>query len=327
MAERDNAPNWTGKPGHYEVWFLTMSDGVSGYWLRWTLLAPDRGPAEARVWFARFDRDDPKRALAFNRAYPIDALTAGRDPFLVRIGASELGSGRTSGSLEGAGHDVSWHLDFDHGQPTYRLLPDRLYHGGLAPTKPFSPNVSTRFTGEVRVDGEARELIGMAGQQGHLYGTKHAERWAWAHCGVFAGHEDAVVHALTAQGRRGPVTTPFTTFAGLKWGGRWYRFSGVARKRPFWLGGWRIDLGTRHYRLTGRVAADPSMMVQAEYHDPDGTPRYCHNTEVGSSRFVLFERGEAGFEEVAVLSSEGTTHAEWAGRTPAPGAFTPHATV
>ena len=47
----------------------------------------------------------------------------------------------------------------------------------------------------------------------------------------------------------------------------------------------------------------------------DGQPRSAYAT--------------AGFEppadeELAVLSSEGTTHAEWAGRMPAPGTFAPH---
>ena len=68
-------------------------------------------------------------------------------------------------------------------------------------------------------------------------------------------------------------------------------------------------------------------MVQARYADPDGTPRFCHNTEVASSRFTLFERRGTGFEEAVVLTSEGTTHAEWGGRTPAPGEFAPHLAV
>jgi hypothetical protein len=32
---------------------------------------------------------------------------------------------------------------------------------------------------------------------------------------------------------------------------------------------------------------------------------------------ALFERKAGGFEEIALLESRGTTHAEWAGRTPA----------
>lgn len=328
MAEQDNAPAWTGKPGRYEVWFLTMAGGVRGYWIRFTLLAPERGPSEARLWFARFDREDPSNTFGVNRAVPIEGMKSSADGFEIHLDDAVLRSGATRGAISGGGHDVAWDLEFGTGEETYRLLPDRLYLGGLAPTKPFSPNVSTRFSGTVAVDGKTHTLSGMAGQQGHLYGTKHAERWAWAHCGVFDGeHQDAVVQAICAQGKRGPVHTPFTTFVGLRWEGRWMRLSSIHRRRPFWLGGWRIDASNKEFRLTGRVAGDPSFMVQAEYHDPDGTPRWCHNTEVGSSRFVLFERGRAGFEELAVLTSDGTTHAEWAGRTPAPGAFVRHEPV
>ncbi|MFN2545113.1 MAG: hypothetical protein ABR600_11180 [Actinomycetota bacterium] len=325
--EQDNVPVWNGKPGRYEVWFLTISDGERAYWIRSTLLAPEHGAPEARLWFARFDREHPERTFGVNRAVGIDRFKSGSDGFEIHLGDAVMRSGHAQGAITGGGHEVSWTIDYDTGAPTYRLLPDRLYHGGLAPTKPFSPNVRTAFTGRITIDGEAHQISGMPGQQGHLYGTRHAERWAWVHCGAFHGQPEVAVHALCAQGRRGPVKTPYMTFAGVRWEGRWLRLAGTARKRPFWLGGWRIDLSDRRYRLTGRVAGDPALMVQAEYHDPDGTPRFCHNTEVASSRWVLFERGELGFEEIAVLASEGTTHAEWAGRTPAPGEFARHVSV
>ena len=326
MSEEDNLPAWTGKPGRYEVWFLTMSDGARAYWIRYTLLAPDHGPDEARLWFARFDRAEPANSFGVNRAFPLEEYKGLKDRFEVRIGGGMLRSGHAQGAISGGGHDVSWLLDFETGEPTYRLLPDSLYHAGLAPSRPFSPNVATSFSGRITVDGETHPVVALPGQQGHIHGSRHAERWAWAHCNAFQD-DDAVVHLLTAQGRTGPVTTPFTTFAGVRWKGEWIRLSAVSQTRPFWLGGWRIDVVDKQYRLSGRVAGDPAFMVQAEYHDPDRTPRYCHNTELASSRFALFQRKDAGFEEVAVLSSEGTTHAEWAGRTPAPGEFTPHLSV
>jgi hypothetical protein len=316
MAEQDNLPVWTGKPGRYEVWFLTMSDGNRGFWIRYTLHAPDGGSPGARLWFAAFDRDQPDNTFGINRG--MQALTLqGGHTFEVKVGDAFLRSGHASGSLSGAGHDVSWEIHFPTGDPTFRLLPPALYRGKMAPTKPFAPNIDTRFSGRITIDAEDVMLDGMPGQQGHLYGIKHAERWAWAHCSSFDG-EDAVLHALTAQGRRGPINTPFSTFVGLRWRGEWLRFRKVSRHRDYWLGGWRLDLANRRYRLTGRVAGDPALLVRARYDDPDGTPRFCHNGEVCSSRFVLFERRRGGFEEVTVLSSEGTTHAEWAGRTPGP---------
>jgi hypothetical protein len=327
MSETDNLPAYNGKPGRYEVWFLTASDGQVGYWIRYTLLAPTGAAPEARVWFARFDRDRPGEVLALNRGLPIEQYAAGSDGFQVRMGDAFLRSGRAEGTVSGAGHDVSWALSFDIGEPTYRLLPDPLYRGGMAPTKPFSPNPATHFTGTVVIDGREHVVEEMPGQQGHLYGHRHAERWAWAACSAFEEDAGTVIQAITAQGKRGPITTPFTTFVGLRWQGQWIRFSKLSRRRDTALGAWRIDVADKRFRLTGRVAGDPSYLVQARYIDPEGSERYCHNTEVGSSRFVLFERREAGFEEVAVLNSVGTTHAEWAGRTPAPGEFPQHVPV
>ena len=83
------------------------------------------------------------------------------------------------------------------------------------------------------------------------------------------------------------------------------------------MGTWKIDVENRNYRVTGRIEAPARAMLRARYEDPDGTPRYCHNSEIASCRLALFERRAGGFEELVLLESTGTTHAEWAGRTPA----------
>jgi hypothetical protein len=330
VSEEDNLPRWNGRPGAYEVWFLTASNPESGdgYWLRSTLHAPKRGTPYGAVWFARFDPTDPASTFGVHRRFgmdavsiaggsagaPVDGLDGG--PFQVRIGDSTIASGRAGGSLEGAGHEVRWDLTFPTGEPTWRLLPDPFYRGGLAPTKPYSPNPDTLASGTLWLDGVEMELRDAPAQQGHLVGARHAERWAWAHCSRF-DDEEAVVQALTAQGRRGPLTTPYVTSVGIRWEGRWIRLSKMSRRRDFGLGTWRLDLGNRRYRLTGRIEAPARAMIRARYEDPDGSDRFCHNSEIASSRLALFERHAGGFEELTVLESRGTTHAEWAGRTPA----------
>jgi hypothetical protein len=113
------------------------------------------------------------------------------------------------------------------------------------------------------------------------------------------------------------VTTPYITYVGVRWEGRWIRLAGVRRKPDFGLGSWRVDLESRRYRLTGRIEAPSIALLRARYEDPDGSARYCHNSEIASCRLALFERRAGGFDEVALLESRGTTHAEWAGLTPA----------
>jgi hypothetical protein len=176
--------------------------------------------------------------------------------------------------------------------------------------------VDTVLSGWIAIDGVALVVDGVRGQQGHLAGSRQPERWAWAHCSDFLD-EEAVLHAITAQGRRGPFTTPHLTFVGVLWHGRWVRFSKFSRRREFGLGSWRVSLENRRYRLTGRVEAPTGALLRARYDDPDGEPRFCHNSEISSCRLALFERLAGGFEEVALLESRGTTHAEWAGRTAA----------
>jgi Tocopherol cyclase len=317
VTEADNVHRVAGRSGVYEVWFLTFTDPVTGrgYWVRSTYLAPNQGLASAGVWFAQFDPADPSSTFGIHRRSDTWAFSTER--FDVRIAGTFMAPGMAQGSIEGGGHHVSWDLEYSTGGETYHLLPQALYRGGLAPTKPLSPNVDTRISGWVTIDGAKSEITKVPGQQGHLWGERHALRWAWAHCSDF-DQEEAVVHAVIAQGRRGPVKTPYVTFAGVRWDGRWIRLNRVSPKPDFGLGTWRVDLESRRYRLTGRIEAPAIALLRARYEDPDGSARYCHNSEIASCRLALFERRTGGFDEIALLESRGTTHAEWAGRTPAP---------
>jgi hypothetical protein len=300
------------------VWFLTVNDPATGrgYWIRSSLLGPKKGAPAGGVWFARFDPVEPSSTFGIHGRFPVGEGSVQPDRFDVRIGNAVMSSGHASGSLRDPDHEVRWELEWPTGEPTYRPLPDRLYRGGLAVSKPYAPNVVTRATGLVSVDGDVIELRSAPAHQGHVSGRRHAERWAWAHCADFV-EEEAVVEALTAQQRRGPLLTPFVTFVGVRWDGRWIRLGGVSRRRDFGLGWWKVDLASRRHRLTGRIEAPARALIRARYQDPDGRPRFCHNSEISSCRLALFERRAGGFDEIALLESRGTTHAEWAGRTPA----------
>jgi hypothetical protein len=321
VTERDNSPRWDGRRGRYEAWFLTMShpDGGSGYWIRYTLRAPIAGPPERKLWFARFDRADPSMTFGIN------GFAEGRHVQgpVFGVGEALLDAGAARGSLKGGGHEVRWDVRWPTGQETFRILPPPFYRRSLAPTRPYSPNPDVRFGGTIEVDGESVDLEGFAGQQGHVEGTRHAERWAWAHCNAF--REDGYAfQALSAQGRRGPFLTPSLTFAGLRVDGTWVRLRGTSFARNWSLGIWRLRLGSRSFRVDGEIRAPWERLMRARYLDPDDTPRWCHNTEIASSRLLVWEHRDDGWQEVAELTSDGTTHAEWAGKTPAPGDFAEH---
>jgi hypothetical protein len=302
-------PRWDGRRSRYEVWFLTLSGANAGYWIRYTLRAPIAGPPEPRLWFARFDPARPEGT--FGMAAPAQGIGLGRETFEVSMGQATLRSGAASGSVEGGEHAARWDVRFETGGPTHRLLPGPLY-GGAAPTVAWSPNPSVRFEGEIEWDGRVEDISEATGQQGHVFGSRHGERWAWASA---IGEDGVAFHALSAQGRRGPLLTPFLTSAGVLWRGEWVRLHAISRTRSWGLGWWRIALRNRRYRLEASVRADPERMLRVRYEDPDDTPRWCHHTELASVRMTLWERRAGGWSEVVEL--DGGAHAEWAGRTPA----------
>ena len=176
------------------------------------------------------------------------------------------------------------------------------------------PNPDVRLTGLIAVDGQQVEIPDSAGQQGHVFGSRQPERWAWARCGDFRG-ERAVLHARTTQGRRGAVLMPYVSTIGLWWDGRWIEFRRISPVRDFGLGTWRIDASNSSYRLTGRIEASTQALLRARFPGPDGTSRHAHVCQVASCRLALFEKRPGGFEEIALLESNGTTHAEWVGCT------------
>jgi hypothetical protein len=120
---------------------------------------------------------------------------------------------------------------------------------------------------------------------------------------------------------------PMLTFGGVRIDGRWVSLRGAGRSRTWSLAYWPLRLRSRSYRLEGEVIAEREGLLQTRYVDPDDRPRWCHNTEVASSRFLLWERRAGAWQELAELVSDGTTHAEWAGATPAPGSFARHVDV
>ncbi len=318
MAERDNVPRWTGKPGALEAWHVTLTEPVTGrgFWVRAGLVAPAQGDPRGMAAFAAFHPAEPGRTFGVQEDHPGDQFTVGGQDRYLRTGGVEVGPGYLRGAVSGDGHEARWELTYPVGESTYALLPDVAARGpfGAAATIVANPNV--RVSGEVSLDGEVMVLEDVPGSQGHSYGARYPERWVWARCSSFED-EDAVLEAFTGQVRRGPYVTPFITTIGLRRGGRWTRFTRLRGRRDFSMGYWRIDVADRRYRLTGRVEAPTMAMVRARLDGPDGTIRYSHHTATASCRLALFERRTGGFDEVAVLESRGLVQAEWAGRTAA----------
>jgi hypothetical protein len=309
-----NALRWNHRPGHYEVYYLTLTDRASGIgiWVRYTLEAPLAGDASCALWFAAMDpASHVSHVVARKQTLPIDQLKAERDPFRLQVGEAEL----TDTSARGAFEDVSWDLHWRPGE-TYHPVP--------APLRPFASTVLVLAHGEVPITGRCEfhghtlELSGARGAQTHLWGSKHAESWAWARCGDLQTESgdravDSFIDGVSPRVKRfgrelGPALLLVGRIDGVD-----FRSSALrASRSTYGPDGWSFETALGRGTLVGEVKPDRRLLAGVTYHDPDGEPAYCYNSEAASMRLELHERGG----RTRALIGDGTAHFEYGQRQP-----------
>jgi hypothetical protein len=325
MALSANDMRWSGRPGHYEVYYLTLTDPATGVgiWIRYTMLAPlgSQEPTCA-LWFAAMDpRPGARPVLARKQTFPIAELQAGRSPFELSVAGATLSDGKMAGGLD----DVRWDLRWQAAPRPYEPINPGLGRLGLAKTVFVVPHADVVIEGHITLDGQRLELTGVRGGQSHLWGSEHAESWAWAHCndlrssagspaaGAFFDGVSALVH------RFGRTLGPNTPIVGC-FDGRPFESTSprrlLANSSRFDLDGWRFEAIDRSRKLVGHIQPVREQLVGVTYQDPDGREAYCYNSETASARLEVQERVGRAWRAVEALTSAGRCHFEFGTRTP-----------
>jgi hypothetical protein len=333
MSKRWNDLQWDGRPGHYEVYYLTFTDPATGvgFWIRYTMLAPLREAGEeatCSLWLCAMDPADPSQNVGVKSSLPVDSLTAQTDPFQVRVGEAWLSDHGMAGSIERDGTPYRWELEWSPRLEAYGHVHPLLRAAKIAKTILFLPHPDLEVSGTVRLGDRRIELSGVRGGQAHLWGSKHASRWAWMHCNDFtaldgAPRPDTFVDGVSVYVPRfGRELGPSTPVVGRVDGMDLNSISPLAVSRnpsEFDLEGWRFEATANGVRVKGTVSARPADLVGVTYHDPDGQLAYCYNTEVADMRLEVLHRQRGGWKRVDELRADGRAHFEYAQRTPIDG--------
>jgi hypothetical protein len=326
MLKRPNTLQWDGSAGHYEVYYLTLTDPATGVglWIRYTMVAPlpDVGePATCSLWFLAMDpREGKEPCIGRKMSLPVSQMSASPEPFKVTLGDAML----TDSGMSGAFEDVSWDLRWTPDERTYEHVHPVLRRAKVAQTVLVLPHADLAIDGHVTIGSERIEIAAARGGQAHLWGSKHASSWAWVHCNDFqtpsgepvpGAFVDAVSVFVQRFGRRvGPNTPVVARFDGTDFVATSPRRV-LANDSDFELTSWRFDATDGSRRIVCEVEADRALLAGVTYHDPDGALAYCYNGETASMRVELMDRGGKTTELVA----PGRAHFEYAQRTPVDG--------
>ena len=323
QKEKENILRWDGrKSGFYEVYYLKWNDPKSrtAAWIRYTLTSPSLKSIKpyCELWGIFFNTDDTSKNFAIKKRFPIYDLSWSTDKFHINIKDAVLEMDHCTGALKDKklGNSLKWDLKISSDSDTYYYFPsERFYTGAFPKTKGLSPHVDARFSGTFTVNGKKIDLDGAPGQQTHLWGKKHALRWAWGHCNSFDEDPTALWEGLDAQIRLGPVRSPHLGLFYLRLDGKDHFFNSpinwITNKTKWKLGKWKFELKNNDIKIKGLVTCDHDQMVAVTYTDPDGELLWCNNSKIASIKLNISDHSG---KSLAQLTSKDTCAAEFVDR-------------
>lgn len=322
-----NAMRWDGSSGHYEVWYVSLTDRGSGAgaWIRLTMRAPSAGDPECSLWLMAMTPSGER--VARKRSFPIAALRAESEPFRLVVDAAELSDRGSAGRID----DVSWELRWDPGTVAGEIVHPLLERARIARTMMVVPHPDLAIEGTITWGGSTLELAGARGGQTHLWGAKHASRWCWLHASDLEGVDGAqrrgdwIEAVSVVTPRAGREVGPSTPVTGVLLGER-FDATGPTRvlraDARIGLTSYHFETRNRTRRLRVEVDAPRETLVGVTYDDPDGEQAWCYNSEVASLRAWVWDRSRGGGARWLLrdtLQAPGRAHVEYAQREPAEG--------
>jgi hypothetical protein len=323
----DNFCRWNGHSApHYEVWFLTLNHRASrrGFWFRYTLESPvgpanDNNPSAA-LWAAVFSCESPERNFGLRSNYAIDQLSiAGREDFSLRIGEGSFSLAGAAGRVTNRDHTIEWDLKYVPCETTYHHVSRALIQLVRPTSFVCSPNLDTRFSGRISIDGENISLENEPGCQSHLWGRKHVDEWVWVHSNAFENNPGTVFEGLAARPRRAGRKLPPVQSLYLRHRGEEHRFIRLRFaeqwQRKLGMGYWSFSAMNSRVYIEGAAQCRLRDMLQAEYSDPDGEKLFCINSEVANLKIRLFRRMHGiRWRHMETIKAYATAHVEHGSR-------------
>lgn len=303
--------------GHVESLFVKLNlPDARALWLKLTFLRRSFGAKEAVVeaWAMAFNLGSPSAQAphtAIKTTWPAAQAEVAPNCLYVRVGSVTLGQGKAKGSLrdDASGASIDWDLSFTSEHEGFRHLPYAwMYEGKIPKSKANSPQIDSRFSGSVSVNGVVTQIEDAPGMLGHNWGSQHAESWTWAHCNRWTGVDGVVFEGVTSRVKMGPMTTPQLTVLHLRLPGERLTINGLWKLMTTkshaeglrWA--FAGQLGDR--RLEGSFSAPVERFVGVDYHDPDGRVAHCLNTKIADAQIALYGRGSKGWEQLLAATCD-----------------------
>jgi hypothetical protein len=288
-------------------------------WWRYTFLSRHGEKNVARLWAAVFYRDTPEANLFLTSIVPLaEVRTSDRG---ISFGEqSYFRRGAIAGDLGGR---IVWNLEFEENVRSFRSIEVPLLGAVLSSSKNVSPNNNILVSGSCGIDGRTIRFDHEPGHQGHTWGTRMPQGWAWSQCNDFS--RKGTVFEMVALDRGEGRSIGAMNF---KWNGEDHYFNKLQHltgrrmllvtfeaNRFIWNGRKLTFSGVDgNLRIEGSATANPLQYHLVRYTDTDGTSLYNLNDSVADLELRVYSKMETGWKHVDEVTS-GAARLEFVGRS------------
>jgi hypothetical protein len=301
---------------HYESYFIKgrHPSEPRAFWMRHTVHQRPGEPRTASIWLTLFDAHATVPVVAGKQTTGPDGLSS-PDGAYIRIGESTVEPRRAEGRIESPSLSCSYGFDIASEEAELQHLPiARMYEAKVPKTKSVTPHPGALFSGTLG-DWELDDWVGVSS---HNWGSEHAERWIYLHCGQFDGHgRDTWLEMTIGRIKLGPVTVPWIAQGALQIDGRRHRLGGPQRIRSTKIDdratGVRLWTRGDGIALEGTIGAPREHFVAWRYADPEGPEHHSLHSSLcdvhmtvsrdGSPPLVL-RAGQAGTYEIGMRETD-----------------------
>ncbi|MFC7840410.1 hypothetical protein [Streptomyces sp. NPDC057382] len=309
------------RPDRLNVWYSTFTDPDTGtgYWLHHELVRPVEGAPYTHGWAAVYAPDAPPVIDRFGpHPLAVEPPVPGGSVPAQPAGFHSPAAVATARQLRGSTDRLAWDLEVAADAAPLHTFPRLAWRRRLLPAVHVVNRPRARYSGTVRLDGQALPLAGAPGADARIAGRGNAHRWAWLHADL---DDDTVLEVVTAVSGL-PVLRhlPPLVFLRLRSGGRdwpegdWRSPLGVLgvgrfRGRPQ-LPTWTVAGRAGGRRIAVRVHLPEERRTAVGYTDPDGGRATCHNSERADVQVRLERLRRGRWRTERVWDLRGTAHAE-----------------
>ncbi len=294
---------YTGQGPFYEIWFGKIwISPEHAFWFRYTIL--DGQEKQASTWAILFNGD---KIWTGKNNYPLDdlppapsvILPPARDmmryhlhPQVFHIGENHLD---THNALGTAG-DLYWDIRWTPTPQRFTHGPEWIHAFKFAKSRYDACLVDLKCSGSITYPSHGRPQTlpfhQASGMIGHIYGTRQAHAWAWAHCNVFDQAPQVVFEGLSGilsvAGKKTPTFSSFYFFDGeVKYEFRSTKVFFHSYSR--WDGQeWHFETTQNGVTISG-IALLSRQNAVVEYTDTDGSSLWCTNSKLSALNIRLVD--------------------------------------